>query len=153
MDQVTHDQQESSRPQARTATEDTKLIKLSASGDHIATNDVDIRGRTVKDREGQEIGTVDDLLIALDNDRVRFLIVGSGGFLGIGRDTLFLPVEAVGHVGDEVLVEFDTGRLAASPGYDPELTSDRDYYTELYGYYGYTPYWGPGYVYPGYPYF
>ena len=50
-----------------------------------------------------------------------------------------------------------TGRLhdhvAAAPGYDPDLVSDRTYHGSIYGYYGYAPYWSAGYGYPPFPYY
>ena len=49
--------------------------------------EADIRGRTVIDSDGAEVGTVDDLLIDEEEDRVRFLRIGSGGILGMGRRT------------------------------------------------------------------
>jgi len=50
-----------------------------------------------------------------------------------------------------VVVDQTRERIAGSPAYDPDLTYDQGYYGGLYGYYGYAPYWGPGYAYPGYP--
>ncbi|MEV6301109.1 hypothetical protein AB0M02_17000 [Actinoplanes sp. NPDC051861] len=35
-------------------------------------------------------------------------------------------------------------RIAGAPKYDPELVEQRAYYEEIYGYYGYPPFWGPG---------
>jgi len=40
------------------------------------------RGRTVVDRHRDEVGRVEDLLVDERENRVRFLRVGEGGFLG-----------------------------------------------------------------------
>lgn len=37
--------------------------------------------------------------------------------------------------------------------FDPTVVPERSYYVDLYGHYGYMPFWGPGYTYPGYPYY
>ncbi|MGH3861866.1 hypothetical protein [Actinokineospora sp.] len=68
-----------------------------------------------------------------DERRVRFLALGAGGFLGIGKKTLLVAV-------------------AAGPVSDPELKIQRDYFEDVYGYYGVAPYWLPGYPPPRYPY-
>jgi hypothetical protein len=53
---------------------------------------------------------------------------------------------------DEVRIDQSRDRVAGAPDYDPELVED-DYYKSIYGYYGYAPYWGRGYVYPPYPHY
>ncbi|XXZ52297.1 PRC-barrel domain-containing protein [Streptomyces cavourensis] len=60
------------------------LTKLSDSPHVIASPDEDVLGRKVTDRSGTEIGKVGDLVIDENEQRVRFLILEHGGFLGIG---------------------------------------------------------------------
>jgi hypothetical protein len=48
----------------------------------------------------------------------------------------------------EVDIDQSGERVAAAPGYDPDLVDDRPYHASLYDYYGYAPYWGAGYTYP-----
>ncbi|EMY33427.1 PRC-barrel domain-containing protein [Arthrobacter crystallopoietes BAB-32] len=130
------------------------LVKLGETGRTIALGDEDIRGRDVKSRSGEDIGKVEDLLIDPGDDKVRFLIVASGGFLGLGKDKAFIPVDAVTAVGgEEVTVDQSREHIAGAPAYDPDLISQREYQEEVYGHYNYTPYWAAGYMYPGYPYF
>lgn len=38
--------------------------------------------------------------------------------------------------------------MAEAPQYDPALIDGGKYFIDLYGYYGYSPYWLPGYVAP-----
>ena len=130
------------------------LVKLGDTDLTVADPKEDIRGRTVIDRNGEEIGRVDALLIDDRESKVRFLQVAAGGFLGIGEQTFLLPVDAITRITeDRVMVDQTRERVARSPVYDPNLVYDRDYYGELYGYYGYAPYWGRGYAYPPYPYY
>lgn len=113
----------------------------------------DVCGRDVKDRHGDDVGHVDDLLIDADS-RVRYLRIAAGGFLGIGEHTFLIPVDAISKIDtDHVHVDQTRDHLSKTPAYDPELTYDEDYYTNLYGYYGHAPYWSPGYQYPGYPFY
>ena len=128
------------------------LVKLGDTDLTVANEAEDIRGRTVVDRNGEELGHVDALLIDDRESKVRFLRIASGGILGIGETTFLLPVDAVTQItADRVVVDQTRERVAKAPTYDPELTYDREYYGGLYGYYGYGPYWAPGYVYPTYP--
>ena len=129
------------------------LQKLSDIARTVSQDDEDIRGRNVKARDGEELGEVDDLLVDPAENKVRFLVVASGGFLGLGQTKSFIPVEAVsGITADEVRTDQAKDKIAGAPTCDPDIVEERGYYEDLYGYYGYTPYWAPGYIYPGYPY-
>lgn len=129
-----------------------KLVKLGDTNLTVSDQREDIRGRRVVDRAGGEIGDVDALMIDERERKVRFIQVASGGFLGIGERTFLLPVDAVRGVGgDAVQVDQTRERMIGSPAYDPDLTYERDYYGDVAGYYGYAPYWTPGYAYPAYP--
>ena len=128
------------------------LVPLGDSTLTVANPDEDARGRTVVDRHGEEIGKVDDLLIDDRENRVRFLRVAHGGFLGIGQDHFLVPVDAVtGMDEDRVYIDRERSRLSDVPGYDPELAREPEYYSSVYGWWGYAPYWAPGYTYPPYP--
>jgi sporulation protein YlmC with PRC-barrel domain len=128
------------------------LSQLSASGQTIANADHDIRGRKVKDKAGNEIGTVDDLLIDDEERKVRFLRVEHGGFLGLGETKSFIPVDAITRItADEVFIDHSREHVAGAPRYDPDLVKDLRYYGSLYDHYGYSPFWGLGYTYPGIP--
>ena len=128
------------------------LTKLSDAGMTIADPDADVRGRKVIDNTGDESGKVDALIIDERESKVRFLQVAAGGFLGIGERHFLLPVDAVTRVDeDHVHVDQTRERIVGAPAYDPNVVPEVDYYDSLYGYYGYTPFWGPGYAYPAYP--
>lgn len=135
--------------------EDTgTLVKLSEVGETIADTDIDIRGRHVRDRDGEDLGKVKDLLIDETERRVRFLEVASGGFLGIGQDTTLIPVEAITAITkDEVRIGQDRAHVAGGPAYDPEVVPEPDAYAQYLNYYGYGSWRDPGYRYPDYPYY
>ncbi len=129
------------------------LLRLSETGLTVSFPEEDVRGRKVLDRTGEELGTVDDLLVDDVEHKVRFLEVGSGGILGLGEQKVMIPVDAISRIADDaVRVDQDRERVAGAPHYDPAITRDT-YWEEVYGYYGYGPYWAPGYVYPAYPFY
>lgn len=133
---------------------DRKLIRLNDTDDVIVNSDDDIRGRSMFDKDGEELGKVDDLLVEPDDHRVRFLVVASGGFLGLGESKSFIPVDAISRVtDDEVHIDQSRERVSGAPVYDPEIVDApeyHDYFSSVYGHYGFAPYWLPGYTYPGY---
>ena len=141
-----------------------KLVRLSDTELTIANPAEDIRDRTVVDRDGEDIGEVEDLLIDTHKKRVRLLEVASGGFLGVGKTKFLLPVEAITRISDDtVYINQMRQHITGAPHYDPDLIhqeagekgyySKKGYYDDVYQYYGYPPYWAPGTVYPPYPYY
>ena len=84
---------------------------------------LDIRGRTVIDRHGLEIGHVSDLFVDAGERKVRMLQLRTGGFAGIGERHFLLPVDAI--VGVEkrtVRVNETRERVQNSPAYDPPVS-------------------------------
>lgn len=132
------------------------LVRLSDSDLELADKAEDIRGRKVVDKNGDEIGHVDDLFVDETAGKVRFLQVAAGGFLGLGEKKFLVPVDAITRIDDEhVHIDQTRQQVIGAPEYNPTLEEkdDNDYWSGLYGHYGYTPYWGPGYTYPPYPYY
>jgi sporulation protein YlmC with PRC-barrel domain len=128
------------------------LCKLSDSLLMIADPATDVRGRKVLDRAGEDIGSIDDLMIDEHEWKIRFLRVVSGGFIGIGETMFLIPVDAVTQIThDAVQIDQTREHVAGGPGYDPELVTNETYWSNIYGHYGYRPYWTPGYRYPAYP--
>ena len=127
------------------------LVRLNDTDLTIEDETEDIRGRQVIDLRGEDLGEIEDLLIDDRDQKVRFIEVASGGFLGLGATRFLIPVDAIDQISDEaVLINQTRERIATAPRYDPMLVDD-SYYEELYGYYGYSPYWSAGYTYPAYP--
>lgn len=125
------------------------LYILGDRGQTVDQSTDDIRGRQVKDTNGDSIGKVADLLVDDQEKKVRFLLVEHGGFLGFGETKSWIPVDAVRKITkDDVLIDQSGERVAAAPGYDPDLVDDRPQQASLYSHYGYAPYWGAGYMYP-----
>jgi sporulation protein YlmC with PRC-barrel domain len=119
------------------------LVRLADTDQIVADPDLDVRGRTVVTPDGEEIGKVADLLIDPNEGKVRMLRLEHGGVLGIGATSSFVPVEAIEQVTENaVRIDESRDRVAGSPRYDPELADQNEYYTDVYGYYGYAPYWG-----------
>ncbi len=130
-----------------TTKRNASLYTLGDRGQTIDGSANDVRGRRVKDTNGEGIGKVADLLVDDQENEVRFLLVEHGGFLGFGETKSLIPVDAVTKItASEVYVDQSRERVAAAPGYHPDLLHDRPHQESVYSHYGYTPYWGPGYL-------
>ena len=55
----------------------------------------DIRGRMAKDKDGRDLGRIEDLVVDDVERKVRFMEVATGGFLGFGESKSFIPIEAI----------------------------------------------------------
>jgi uncharacterized membrane protein HdeD (DUF308 family)/sporulation protein YlmC with PRC-barrel domain len=97
----------------------------------------DVRGREVRDRSGQEVGTVEDSYVDREGSTARFLVVGAApGFKG---RRFLIPTEAVGGISDEqVTLNQDRDKVADSPRFEGENGPDRQYQITIYRYYGYA---------------
>ena len=135
-------------------TTNNALERLKDTGLELGDSSPDVRGRKVVDRDGEDIGHVSDLFVDQHERKVRMLEVRAGGFLGLGDRHFLLPVDAVtGVTKDEVHVNQTRERIVNSPVYDPKLIEapPQEYWQPYYGYYGFSPYWGSGYIYRGFP--
>ena len=92
----------------------------------------------VYDRDGKKIGTVKDLYLDTEDEDVRFLDVGSGGFLGIGEKHFMVPMEAATDTsGGGVTIEHSREIVEGSPELDTKGVPEDAYLYEVYHYYGY----------------
>jgi sporulation protein YlmC with PRC-barrel domain len=130
------------------------LRRLSDIDSELVDVTADLRGRKVIDADGEEFGTVEDLLVDQDQGRVRFMEVATGGFLGLGKDRFVVPVEAISAIGeDEVRLARLKAEVAESPPFAREYEGSgggHEYWGRIYTHYGYSPYWEQGYTEPPY---
>lgn len=123
------------------------LDRLSRSGLTSAdfeNLDEDLTGRTVYDRLGEEIGTVQDVLVDPVRLRAAFIWVTWGGLLGIGKQQRLVPLEAIDRVTPEgVYLNRDKELVTNTPSYQDTLEGEDAelHYGSVYDAYGVTPYW------------
>ena len=117
---------------------ESALVKLSESDLTLREPAHDIRGLDAYDRDGEQIGTVEDLYADEEAREVRFLDIGAGGFLGLGERHFLIPVEALKEVGeDRVVIDQSREKMAGSPPLDTRVVPVTETQQEAYDYYGY----------------
>jgi hypothetical protein len=92
------------------------------------------RGRTVLDRDGERIGTLDDILLDGRTDLPAWGGVRTGLF---GRKESYIPLDVVEEAeGDTLRVPFGKREVTGSPAVDPEIAMTREEEDALFKHYG-----------------
>lgn len=106
-------------------------------------------GRDVIDREGEDAGTVDEVIVeslnwpdeASEELTARYVVVGFGGVLGLGRRRVAIPATQVEHEGDAVRLGVDRATLERAPSWDANAPFSRREEHLVCAYFGTPPYW------------
>lgn len=101
-----------------------------------------IIGDKVKNPQGDELGTIDNLMINIHTGQVEYAVIEYGSFLGIGGKLFAIPFSElrVRPESKEFVVARDKDYLRMSPGFDKNHwpdTNDHTYYGDV------DSYWGP----------
>jgi len=108
------------------------LVKLEDFEGELEEHWQDVQGRTVLDRNGDEIGTVEDLYVYEDAAAVHTLKVE------VEERHFLVPVDAVTNVSEDgVEVEQSKDTILESPEFDSEEVPDLETRRAAYEHYGY----------------
>ena len=122
----------------RRSNEGRDLVRASDSELALEYRAQDVCRRVVRDRDGKEIGTLEDLYVDTDGATARFLIVDASIALGLDGRRFLIPLEAVGGISAVwVTLNHDRDKIADSPSFEQKAEVDRRYQTAIYRYYGY----------------
>jgi sporulation protein YlmC with PRC-barrel domain len=101
----------------------------------------------VSNHHDQNLGQIKDIVLDLEAGRVLYLVLGSGGFVGLGEKYFALPPQALGPStkGEKALsFNIEKERLASAPGFDksnwPDMANP-EWAEEVYRYHGQRPFW------------
>ena len=111
-----------------------------------------INGYAIAASDGK-LGTVHDFLFDDASWLVRWLVVDTGNWLS-GRKVL-LPPSVLGHPdaqAHEFAVRLTMQQVKDSPDLNTDRPVSRQVETDVYDYYGWSPYWGTGFYMGGYGY-
>lgn len=106
-----------------------------------------IIGDKVKNMFGEDLGTIEEVMIDVSSGQVAYLVLSFGGILGMGNKLFAIPWQAFSPHPEEhkvLCLNVDQQTLKAAPGFDkkhwPDTAINR-YLVEVNRYYGYEPYW------------
>ncbi len=105
-----------------------------------------LKGDAVKNRSGEDLGKIDEIMIDVPTGRVAYAVLSFGGFLGMGNKLFAVPWSVLTLDEDRKCFIFDVGKekLERAPGFDkdnwPDMADSR-WGSQIYGYYGVDPYW------------
>ena len=105
-----------------------------------------LTGDDVVNRQGEKLGTVEEIMLDVPTGRIAYAVLSSGGFLGMG-DKLFaipwgsLTLDPENHC---FVLDVAKERLEQAPGFDKERwpsMADESWARELHTFYRVRPYW------------
>ena len=93
----------------------------------------DWHGRTLKDRNGDKIGTVDAVYVDQQTERPEWALVNTGLF---GTKSSFVPIAGAAPSGEDVVVQIEAQQVKDAPKLDPEQELSEQQEAELFRHYG-----------------
>jgi len=105
-----------------------------------------LTGDNVVNRQNEDLGKIEDLMIDLENGRVAYAVLSFGGFLGMGDKLFAIPWSTlrVDTVEKRFVLDVDKKKLELAPGFDkakwPNM-ADRRWGGDVHKYYDAKPYW------------
>jgi sporulation protein YlmC with PRC-barrel domain len=105
-----------------------------------------LAGDSVKNRAGEDLGKVDEIMIDIPSGRVAYAVLSFGGVLRMGNKLFAVPWEALTVDEDRkcFVLDVDKTLLENAPGFDKDNWPDmaeRAWGSQIYSYYGRRPYW------------
>jgi uncharacterized protein (TIGR02271 family) len=92
----------------------------------------DWRGRTVVDRDGDKIGTLDEIYLDSQTNEPEWALVHTGLF---GTKSSFVPLEGAAPAGEDVRVAYAKDQVKDAPSIDADGALSREEESELYRHY------------------
>lgn len=105
-----------------------------------------IIGKDVRNMQNEDLGKITDIVFDRNTNRIAYVILETGGLLGMGEKLHAVPFKALklSTTGDHLVLNIDKERLKNAPAFEknrwPDFT-DRRWSTDVYRYYGVQPYW------------
>ncbi len=98
--------------------------------------------------DGDDVGKIKEIMLDVRSGRIAYVVLSSGGLLGIGDKLLALPwgVLTLDTVRKCFLLSVSSERVKNAPGFDKDhwpTMADPSWATLLHEYYGSAPYWQP----------
>ncbi len=105
-----------------------------------------LEGDKVVNRQGEDLGEIDEIMLDVPRGRIAYAVMSSGGFLGMGEKLFAIPWSALTLDTDNkcFVLDVDKQRLKDAPGFDKDnwpSMADTEFDTRVHSYYGTRQYW------------
>jgi hypothetical protein len=121
---------------------ENNLMDRTTSGHNMISSDR-VQGTYVYGPGGEQVGTIDHLMIEKVSGRVAYAVMSFGGFLGLGESHYPVPWSALKY--DTSLGGYVTGitesQLRDAPEYSESSWGDRAWETRVHEHYKAPVYW------------
>ena len=77
--------------QTPSGTEASGTAGVPVTGENNPSRVTNMMDFTVWNQNGEQVGEVDDFVLDLDNTRISYVVVGTGGFADLGEKTVLIP--------------------------------------------------------------
>jgi len=98
-----------------------------------------IIGDSVQNQEGEDLGTIENLMINVNDGHIEYAVIEFGSFLGVGGKLFAVPFSELNLNPDRQLFVLNRSKeyLKESPGFNKDHwpdTNDHTYYTDVDAY-------------------
>ncbi len=106
-----------------------------------------IIGEAVVNLQNENVGKIHELVIDAKKNRVAYVVLTFGGFMGMGNKLFAMPWEAFTFSATEnkLILNVDKEKLKTAPGFEKDEKwpdfSDTTWGETIYNYYDYVPPW------------
>ena len=137
------------KPIQSTTSEGARIVggeaNTSGPGPEVMAADT-LEGDKVVNTRGEDLGTIEDIMIDVQRGRVAYAVMSCGGFLGMGDKLFAIPWNALTLDANRhcFVLDADQQRFENAPGFDKDhwpSMADPRWAAELHGYYDVVPYW------------
>jgi sporulation protein YlmC with PRC-barrel domain len=105
-----------------------------------------VKGDKVVNSKGENLGSIEEVMLDVNDDRIAYAVLSFGGFLGIGDKLFAVPWGALklDAENERFILNEDKERLEQAPGFDKDQWpdfADRSFGTKVHDYYKVPTYW------------
>lgn len=120
----------------------TRSTTTNTSGHAPVLSASSIKGTKVLNPAGDQLGSIEDLMLHIDNGEVAYAVLSFGGFLGMGDKLFAIPWEAltIDTANHSIVLNIDRDKLEQAPGFDKDdwpSTADPTWMQDLHRHYGF----------------
>ena len=103
-------------------------------------------GNEVVSSDGEDVGTISDIMLDVRSGRIAYAVLSEGGFLGMGSNLHAIPWSALTLDTEDkrFVVDITAQRLKDDPGFDKDhwpTMADATWGESTHSYYNRQPYW------------